>query len=240
MTVIEPTDRLGDVVTDRPDAARVLEHFGLDYCCGGAASLGDACRDLGLEPDDVIATIDAEGNRPREAWADMTPTALVDHLETTHHPYLHEELPRLAALAEKVEGVHGERHPELTAVRVLVAALHADLEPHMAKEEQVLFPMVRELMAAETAPRFHCGSLANPISVMLAEHDHVGALLTKVRAATAEYDTPPDGCASYRALYSGLKVLETDTHLHVHKENNLLFPAVVARERELLAQSHAG
>jgi regulator of cell morphogenesis and NO signaling len=136
-------------------------------------------------------------------------------------------------LAAKVESVHGDRHPELHEVRRLVEAIRADLEPHLRKEEQVLFPMVRELAAATSAPSFHCGSLRNPITVMGIEHDRAGDLLAELRAATRHYRTPEDGCASYRALYAGLAELEADTHLHVHKENNVLFPAALAAERAL-------
>jgi regulator of cell morphogenesis and NO signaling len=93
--------------------------------------------------------------------------------------------------------------------------------------------MIRELAAAATAPRFHCGSLRNPIAVMMAEHDQAGDLLAALRTCTTGYQVPDDGCASYRALYHGLAELEGDTHLHVHKENNLLFPAVAAAEEAL-------
>ncbi len=110
------------------------------------------------------------------------------------------------------------------------ALLRADLEPHLAKEERMLFPMIRELVSSPVPPRFHCGSLRNPISVMLAEHDRAGDLLAGLRSLTSGFEVPDDGCASYRALYDGLAELEADTHLHVHKENNLLFPAVVAME----------
>jgi len=159
----------------------------------------------------------------------------VDHLEATHHAYLSEALPRLVALADKVAGVHGAIHPELTAVAELVHELRDDLEPHLLKEEQVLFPMIRDLAVAMAAPEFHCGSLSNPIRVMLTEHDTVGELLAALRARTDSYRVPDDGCASYQALYAGLAELEADTHLHVHKENNVLFPAVLETERELAA-----
>ena len=166
----------------------------------------------------------------------MAPDALVDHLEATHHAYLHAELPRLSALADKVVAAHGARHPELSEIRLAYETIRADLEPHLAKEEQVLFPMIRALAgAATTAPRFHCGTLQNPISVMLREHDQVGDLLATLRRLTQDYQAPADGCASYRALFDGFAELEADTHLHVHKENNVLFPAVVAYEAELTA-----
>jgi regulator of cell morphogenesis and NO signaling len=226
---------LADIVTTQPSAAPTLERHHLDYCCGGRQTLVDACTANGL---DARAVLDELKEAPAERepdWAAMSPTELVDHLEATHHRYLHDELPRLAALAVKVAGVHASRHPELNTVADLVLALRADLEPHLAKEEQVLFPMIRELAEADpaTPPSFHCGSLANPIRVMLLEHDRVGELLAELRALTGDFTPPADACASYTALYDGLAELEADTHLHVHKENNVLFPLVEALEARL-------
>ena len=133
----------------------------------------------------------------------MGPAELVDHLESTHHRYLHSELPRLDTLAEKVASVHGERHPELLDVLADVKDLRDDLEPHLMKEERVLFPMIRELCAAEGPVSFQCGSLRNPISMMMLEHDRAGALLEQLRDRTEDYTAPADACASYRALYQG-------------------------------------
>ncbi len=231
-TTIDVNDSLADLVTARPGLAARLDRLGLDYCCGGQRRLGDAVAEAGLDLGDVLDEF-ASADVAAEAvdWADMSPAALVDHLEATHHTYLHDALPRLQGLVDKVTSVHGERHPELGEVRVVFADLRADLEPHLMKEERILFPMIRELAAATEAPAFHCGSLANPIKVMLAEHDTAGDLLARLRTLTAGYAVPDDGCASYRALYDGLAELEADTHLHVHKENNVLFPAVLATER---------
>jgi regulator of cell morphogenesis and NO signaling len=223
---------LAQLVNDRPSAARVLERHHLDYCCGGNQSLEQACDAGAVDLDVVLTELEADRDvEPAGGWADMDPGQLVDHLEATHHRYLHEELPRLDALLAKVVGVHGRRHPELVEVATVFAALRADLEPHLLKEEQVLFPMIRELDASATLPSFHCGTLANPIRVMVLEHDGAGELLAELRAATDDYAPPADACASYRALYLGLGELEADTHLHVHKENNLLFPAVLDLER---------
>jgi len=208
---------LADVVTEEPGAARVLEGFGLDYCCGGRRTLADACGREGVDPNRVLDALGDLAPGPEPDWAQMAPEELVDHLETTHHAYLHAELPRLHALVDKVTGVHGVRHAELVDVRAAFAALRDDLEPHLQKEERILFPLIREL--------------ATPISVMLAEHDRAGELLATLRRMTDGYQPPADGCASYRALYAGLAELEADIHLHVHKENNLLFPAVVILEQ---------
>lgn len=235
-SVIDQTSTLEELVNATPTLAAHLDQLGLDFCCGGHRSLVEAVAAAGLDLDEVHAALAAVRSEPDPgtvAWVEMSPVELVDHLETTHHRYLSDTLPHVGALVDKVTAVHRDWHPELVTVRSLVAELRADLEPHLLKEERVLFPMIRELATATTAPRFHCGTLANPIRVMLTEHDTAGDLLARLRAATANYSVPEDGCASYHALYAALAEIEADTHLHVHKENNVLFPAVLATEAAL-------
>jgi regulator of cell morphogenesis and NO signaling len=230
---IDPT--LAAIVNEDPAAARILERHQLDYCCGGRRTLEQACTDRGIDPSTVRADLEASPATAPAEWAGLPPAELVDHLEATHHQYLHDELPRLTALVRKVVDGHGDRHPELHQVETTYASLRADLEPHLMKEERVLFPMIRELAAARTIPTFHCGSLANPIRMMLLEHDRAGELLASLHVTTDGYRPPADACASYHALYVDLEALEADTHLHVHKENNVLFPAVLALEHDLAA-----
>lgn len=231
---IDPRTSLAGLVTERPETAATLDRLGLDYCCGGNRPVEEAVSEAGLDLAEVLEALAQTAPTDDDTdWRGLGPAELVDHLEATHHAYLAEALPRLEALADKVADVHGGRHHELLHVRALFAELRADLEPHLRKEEQVLFPMIRELVAADAPTQFHCGSLQNPISVMDAEHDRAGELLACLRDATQGYEVPDDGCASYRALYEGLAELEADTHLHVHKENNLLFPAVLAAEQAL-------
>ena len=225
MTDVLPTT-IGDLVAENPATARVLERFGLDYCCHGDQTLAQACADVGVEAtavEEALGNVDTSGDR---SWTGLDLPALADLIVSTHHQYLHEELPLLDALAEKVLGVHGERHPELTEVRRLVAAVRADLEPHLLKEERVLFPAIRA--AAAGRRDFPFGSIENPIRMMTTEHEQTGELLSLLRAATAGYAVPADACASYRSLYERLDALELDTHLHIHKENHVLFPAAVA------------
>ena len=224
---------LADLVTADPSLARQLERHGLDYCCGGTLSIAEACARQGLAVGAVIAELTTDTDQPSPAWTTMPAGELVDHIEATHHRYLWRELPRLSALIDKVTSVHGSRHPELNDVARCFDSLRADLEPHLVKEERVLFPMIRELVSARVRPTFHCGSLRNPISMMEREHDAAGALLTRLRELTDGYTPPADGCRSYEILYRGLGELEADTHLHVHKENNVLFPMVERIEREL-------
>jgi len=228
---ISPDLLLAEIVDLVPGAPRVLEAHSLDYCCGGQRTLTDACALANIDPATVIAELDELDAGPAPDWVPLSPGLLVDHLEATHHAYLHVELPRLEALADKVAGVHSSRHPELVELHERCVALRDDLEPHMGKEEGVLFPMIRELSTAISPPSFHCGSVANPITMMMREHEQTGEILQGLRQLTNGYRVPDDACASYRSLYEGLEALEADTHLHIHKENNALFPAVIELEQ---------
>ena len=167
---------------------------------------------------------------PERDWSRASLTELVDHIESEHHGYLREELPRLSGLIEKLVETHGGRHSELLQCRQVFDSLRRELEPHMAKEEQILFPMIRDLDASSTLPDFHCGSLRNPIRVMELEHDDASLALLRLRELTADYTPPGDACSTHRAAFAGLAALEADLHRHIHKETDILFPRAVAEE----------
>lgn len=229
MTTLAETS-LEQLIIANPARAAEFDRLGLDFCCHGQQTLSDACAAAGVDMADaeaVLTATPATGSDTAE-WAGLSPVDLARHIQAVHHDYLQAELPELIALAAKVTGVHGDRHPELAEVESLVRALEADLTPHMAKEDRVLFPAIAALEAGPAS--FGFGSVANPIAVMTAEHESVGELLESLRAVTGGYRVPDDGCASYRLLYGRLAHLEADTHLHVLKENSVLFPA--ARELE--------
>jgi regulator of cell morphogenesis and NO signaling len=226
---MDHTETLAQLVADVPARAIALDRFGLDYCCGGDQRFDDACAHAGLDPNAVEAELDKGPRRDdMHAGRDMTPNELIDHLLNIHHAYLHDELPALDALARKVFGVHGERHPELGPVRALIRLLVDDLEPHMMKEERVLFPAIQRL--ATGAAEFPFGSISNPIRMMSIEHERAGELLARLREATNDYEVPADACASYRALYERLASVDHDTRLHIFEENHLLFPKAAALE----------
>jgi len=239
MNPIDSDLTLAQLVTEQPHLAPHLDALGLDFCCGGQRRIVDAIDALGLDLAETLAGLEAHtadderSGTPDVDWNSLGMAELVDHIESSHHTYLSGALTALDPLAEKVAGVHGERHPELLEIAQTFVALRADLEPHLMKEERVLFPMIRELAAAADAPSFHCGTLRNPIAVMSSEHDQAGELLARLRSLSNGYTVPDDGCASYQALYAGLAALEADTHLHIHKENNLLFPQAIDAEQQL-------
>lgn len=230
MIIDTPDPTLAALANLHPGAPRVLEAFHLDYCCGGAEALSAACHRAGLDPQHVRRSIESLGEAVPVRWDDLSPSALVDHIEMVHHRHLDAELPRLQALVDKVAAAHAARHPELSAVVLAFGALRDDLEPHLLKEERALFPVIRAIDRGDPAESRAITSLRAPISCMLLEHGRAGELLGELCEMTDGYRPPEDACASYQALYSGLAELEADTHLHIHKENNVLFPAALALE----------
>ena len=163
-------------------------------------------------------------------WTSLGPSELVGDLEQTHHAYLRDALPHLAELLGRVTEEHGDRHPELHDVCATFNELREELQAHLLKEEQVLFPMIREMYESTDVLNSRCGSLQVPLGVMSGEHETTVELLERLRTQTSVYSPPRDCCASYVALYVGMAELEADTHLHIHKEDNVLFAAVLAEE----------
>jgi regulator of cell morphogenesis and NO signaling len=216
-------ETVGGLVAERPGWARVFEELGIDYCCGGQRTLQEACERRGLSYDAVLrrlAAADAEEVTSEPDWTAAPLAVLCDHIVHAHHEFLRRELPRVGRLLIKVAGVHGDRHPELFRVEALFGPFAHDMDRHMAKEEQVLFPLVKRLAAGEPVGM---NPLA-PIQVMEAEHDQAGAALAEMRRLADDFRPPEGACASYRAALAGLHAIEQDLHRHVHKENNILFP----------------
>ena len=209
---------IGKIAADHPLATRVFARHQIDYCCGGGRPLGEVCLARGLDPDRVLQEIGAEISpepRPVERWVDASLPDLIDHILTVYHQPLHEELPRLEAMARKVVRVHGDKDPErLPELLSVYLALEAELEDHMQKEEMVLFPMIR---------RGEARSARGPVAVMLREHNDAGLALRRLRELTGDYTVPDGACSTWRALWHGLAALESAMHEHIHLENNILF-----------------
>ncbi|WP_395145891.1 iron-sulfur cluster repair di-iron protein [Armatimonas sp.] len=228
----EWTKTLGELVVENPARSRVLEKFELDYCCGGKATLRDACTRKELCIESVLREIHACDQSKNQSELDPTNmplTELANHIEQTHHAYLHTELPRLSILLDKVVAAHGKHVPYLAELQTLFTDFRVDLEQHMAKEEMMLFPWIRRNEAAPSIEA-HTTGLAEPIAVMETEHEAAGDALVQFRALTGGYITPPQACGTFRALLDGLATLEWDMHQHVHLENHLLFPRALARQ----------
>ena len=228
-----------EIAVSSPAAARVLEKAGVDYCCGGGQSLQDACMHAGVSAEDILARLRAGGEaaRPEDAdWVSATLAELTEHIRERHHGYVREAIPRVCALLGKVRTKHGANHPEIAAIEGFFVQLGQEMIAHMQKEEMVLFPYIERLELARRGggalerPFFQ--TVRNPIQMMMNEHDGAGNLAKQIHQASSNYTAPADACASYQRLYGELREFEADLHLHVHLENNILFPRAIEMEAD--------
>lgn len=230
---ISAAQTIREIAVQNPAATRVFERLGLDYCCGGHKPLADACADAKLSLNDVLRSLEQAEPAPAavQDWKSASLTELANHIIETHHGYVKSESPRIAALLAKVVRVHGQNHPELLKVQEDFLALASELESHMMKEEQILFPYILQLDGGY-AGECRFGTVRNPIHMMTMEHDNAGNLLREIRSASANFQPPADACVSYQTLYRALLEFEADLHQHIHLENNILFPRAIALEAE--------
>jgi regulator of cell morphogenesis and NO signaling len=231
-----------ELALEIPGATRIFEQMGIDYCCGGAASLENACASAGITTADVVRALGEANQHQTQAgelkdWQTAPLSRLINYILEKHHVFTRQELLRLDALIAKVWTAHGERHPELLRLQELFKNLDEDLVPHMMKEERVLFPYIMQMEIAlknhepVLVPPFT--TVRNPVRMMSLEHDNAGALLREMRCVSSDYTVPSDGCVSYQTLYQALKEFEEDLHQHIFLENNILFPRAVEMEASL-------
>jgi regulator of cell morphogenesis and NO signaling len=228
--IITETTTVAEVAAAFPAAVRIFERHLIDFCCGGRQTLRDACEERGLTYEELaraLAVVDAARSDHREWMREPLP-ALVEHIVGTYHDALRKEMPRLEVMADRAVGIHGATLPVLRHVPEILGELSADLNEHMWKEEHVLFPAIQAMASGASDPQRW---IAAPIQVMEEEHDRAGELLAQLRRATDGYLAPDWSCATLRALYEALARLEREMHVHVHLENNILFPRALEHVR---------
>lgn len=232
-----------EIALESPSSIRVFERFGIDYCCGGNKSLGDACSELQLSLEQVKEKLDEafqeKSVEDPDKFQQMTLEKLIQHIVRVHHHFVRTEMPRLGILAEKVAAKHGDTHPELKKIRTIFTQVSAEMTMHMMKEEEILFPYIARLEQAfsshQDVPASPFGTVSNPIQMMMREHESAGGAMAEISTLSAAYTPPTGACPSYQGLFSGLKDFEQDLHRHVHLENNILFPR--AQEMEMQSQA---
>lgn len=210
-------ETLARIVTANPKAADVFARYGLDFCCHGQRPLDEACVEAGHDARTVLAelsSLGAEGSA-EESWGARPLAELIDHILTRYHARLRRDLPTLIALARKVEEVHAAKANRPVGLAEHLERIAAAVESHLAKEERILFPLIR---AGRGATAYM------PIKVMMQEHEDHGDNLRRTRALTNDLVAPAEACASWSELYRGLAELEADLWKHIHLENNVLFP----------------
>ncbi|MFQ6677119.1 MAG: iron-sulfur cluster repair di-iron protein [Fidelibacterota bacterium] len=224
---------IGQIVADNIRTANVFKKYGLDFCCGGEKSIESACTEKGVNIADLMKDIDAVlvQSETVEDFQSMALDTLIEHIYNQHHKYIYELGPITAEFINKVARVHGENHPETIEIAKLYNGLLAELHQHMMKEEQILFPAIKRMVSDQAA----FSSFVNgPISVMKMEHDNAGDILKRMNLLSSGYTLPEDACNTYRAAYTNLNELEENIHVHIHLENNILFPKAISLEEQLL------
>lgn len=230
---IESEATIGGIAAKYPRSLGVFERFHLDFCCHGERTLRQACEAAGATFEDVVRALrelPASADGDARDWTVATMTELADHIEATHHAFAREAFDRLAVLAPKVARHHGAAHPELFEIERVVNRLREEMLDHMIREDRVLFPWLRRLESKASILSGPPWSVKRPIDCMMHDHEEVGRMLESIRALTNGFSVPPGACGSYQAMIGLLRDLEADTHVHIHKENSILFPAGIKAE----------
>ncbi len=226
-----PNSLVKDIVNELPKTSDVFKRNRIDFCCGGNIPLAEAAAQNKLDIDALLEELkvvyekNKNAERDIEVWTDSDSNTIIEHVMTNYHQATEEELTMLSPYVTKVSRVHGDNHPELLKVYELFYDLKKELMEHMAKEEEVVFPLLRQLVDGTIENR---EDAINMIIELEKEHDHAGAILKELREITSGFTPPPDACGTYRLVYKRLEELEGLTFMHVHLENNILFPRYLA------------
>lgn len=237
---------IGELVARDYRTASVFKKYSIDFCCQGNRTIQEACEKKNIDTkkvlEDLVAIMEAksESTTDYQSWPlDL----LADYIEKKHHRYVQEKTLEIQPYLDKICKVHGERHPELLKIKEEFNASAGELAAHMKKEELILFPFIRKMTKAKLentkVDAAHFGTVKNPIQMMMNEHTVEGHRFMKIEELTNNYTPPQDACNTYRVSFALLKEFEQDLHLHIHLENNILFPKAIEIEKELIQNLYA-
>jgi len=230
---------VGEIVTKDYRTASVFESFGIDFCCRGNKELKTACEEHNVPYEKLQMALEAfvQQSKGEKTEYNLWPIDLLcDYIEKKHHRYVEEKIPVIKQYLAKIVSVHGTNHPELSEIESLFKTSAGELAMHMKKEELMLFPYIRRLVSSkaeeikERPPHF--GTVKNPIQSMMHEHDSEGERFRQIKKLSNNYVPPADACNTYIVTCALLKEFEDDLHLHIHLENNILFPKAIAMEKQ--------
>ena len=231
------TTIIGDLVANDYRTAAIFGKYGIDFCCNGNRAIADACTEGNIDENLILIELQEVINQTEvnpDSFNDWPIELLADYIVQKHHRYVDKQIPVLKGYLEKLCKVHGDKHPELFDIKSLFDASAGELTMHMKKEELMLFPQVQKMVKIQNegvekfTPTF--GTFKNPISAMMDDHVDEGERFRKISELTNEYNVPTDGCSTYSVTYSLLQEFEKDLHLHIHLENNILFPKALEME----------
>lgn len=238
---------VGEIAVAYPDATDIFTKYGIDYCCGGRRNFTEAARSHGLDPNEIEREIidhEEDAARLNDKLGNFSIPQIIDHILQYHHAYIRDKRQTLPLLAKKVASTHDERHPELSEVSQLTENLFDELESHMRKEEEVLFPTILALASHQEngtpLPQMRFQSITQPISMMERDHSQTGGEVYDLQRITNDFTVPEDGCVLYKELYKGLRDVQTNIFEHIHLENNILFPRAIELERTIRESTATG
>lgn len=231
--------QIGQFVAEDFRTAAIFNTYGIDFCCKGDRTLEEVSTKHGIDPNVLLDKLHAVLNSKTDQTIDYKSwplDLLAEYIEKKHHRYVEEKTPILRQFLDKLCKVHGQRHPELLEINDLFLGCSGELASHMKKEELILFPFIKKMVKATLenssvqVPPF--GTVENPIAMMMQEHDNEGERFRKIAELTNNYTPPADACNTYRVTFAMLNEFEQDLHLHIHLENNILFPKAVKLEQQ--------
>lgn len=237
---IQENNIIGELVANDYRTASVFKKYGIDFCCQGNRTIEDACTAKKIDTKSVVSdlkSINQESSGNTTDYQSWPIDLMADYIEKKHHRYVEEKTREITPYLDKICRVHGDRHPELFEINEHFNATAGELAAHMKKEELILFPFVRKMAKAKQentkleAPHF--GTVENPIQMMMHEHTTEGERFRKIETLSNNYTPPEDACDTYRVTFALLKEFEADLHLHIHLENNILFPKAIELEKQL-------
>jgi regulator of cell morphogenesis and NO signaling len=216
---------LGDIVAEDIRTAGLFKDLGIDFCCGGKKTLDQACKEKNIDSSQLlqkIVELEPEPKNPQQNFKDWDISFLIDYIVNVHHNFVKKSLPDLILYTRKIAAVHGSHHPELIEVANQFEGINNAILPHLKKEEEIFFPAIKAaLLKADQAT---AGTIKSGMVLMDQEHEFVGQTMDSINQLTSGYKLPEDACNTYRLAFSMLSQFEDDLHIHVHLENNILFP----------------
>lgn len=238
------TQRIGKFVADDYRTAAIFQQYGIDFCCRGGKSVNEVCESKNISADELLAKLSDVSNQSSDQninYKSWDLDLLADYIEKKHHRYVEKTIPVLRQFLEKLCKVHGATHPELFDINEQFNISAGELTIHMKKEELILFPNIKKMIALKNGPdqelNPEAGSVQNPINMMMEEHSAEGDRFSKISELSNNYTAPADGCTTYNVAFEMLKEFEADLHMHIHLENNILFPGAIKLEKELSAKN---
>jgi len=223
------TISIGEIVTQDFRAAEIFKNAGIDFCCGGNQSLELACKEKNIDStvlETELAKLEFTTVNALHNFNEWNLDFLCDYIVNTHHKTVLKLLPQLTVYTQKIAQVHGPHHQELIAIANLFTKINEELLQHLRNEEEVLFPAIKELLKSNSQEAK--ATIISEITRMKGEHEFAGAAMDKINVLSDNYSVPDDGCNTYRVTYKLLEEFEDDLHIHVHLENNILYPKALS------------